>query len=252
VAPSPTSWEPAWDALVVVVPLSAAYALAAGRDRVPRWRAALFALSQVLLLAVYLTPLNTLALDYLLSAHLLQNVVAAEWAPALAVLGLSAGMAARLANAGPLRALTKPLVALPLWLVAYAAWHVPALYEAALRNGLVLLLEHVTYFVAGALLWWPVLQERPRRLSPGGKSAYLFAAFVLASPLGLLLALAPSPLYDFYEDAPRIWGLEPLADQQIAGVVMTVSEAIVFFSAFVVFFLRFMAEEDAGYSHRDA
>jgi cytochrome c oxidase assembly factor CtaG len=252
VAPSPTSWEPAWDALVVVVPLSAAYVLAARGEPVPRWRAALFALSQVLLLAVYLTPLNTLALDYLLSAHLLQNVVAAEWAPALAVLGLSAGMAARLANARPLRALTRPLVALPLWLVAYAAWHVPALYEAALRNGLVLLLEHVTYFVAGGLLWWPVLQEQPWRLSSGGKSAYLFAAFVLASPLGLLLALAPSPLYGFYEEAPRIWGLGPLADQQIAGVLMTVSEAIVFFSAFVVFFLRFMAEEDAGYSHRDA
>jgi putative membrane protein len=252
VPPSPTSWAPAWDALVVVVPLSAAYAYAATRERASHWRLALFGLSQLLLLAVYLTPLNTLALEYLLSAHLLQNVVAAEWAPALAVLGLSVGMAGRLAEVRLLRALTRPLVALPLWLAAYGIWHVPALYEAALRNALVLLLEHATYFSAGVLLWWPVLQERPWRLSSGGKSAYLFAAFVLASPLGLLLALAPSPLYGFYEEAPRVWGIEPLADQQIAGVVMAVSEAIVFFSAFVVFFLRFMGEEDAGYSHRDA
>ena len=69
---------------------------------------------------------------------------------------------------------------------------------------------------------------------------------MLASPLGLLLALVPSPLYDFYEEAPRIWGLTPLGDQQIAGIAMAVSEAIVFFTAFAVFFARFLAAEDAG------
>jgi cytochrome c oxidase assembly factor CtaG len=88
-----------------------------------------------------------------------------------------------------------------------------------------------------------VLQQRPWSLSAGAKSAYLFAAFVFASPLGLLMALLPSPLYDFYVEAPRLWGLSPLADQQIAGLTMVVSESVVFFTMFAVYFVRFMAEE---------
>ncbi len=91
-----------------------------------------------------------------------------------------------------------------------------------------------------------MLQARPWSISSGAKSAYLFAAFVFASPLGLLMALLPSPLYDFYVDAPRIWGLTPITDQQIAGIAMAVSEAVVFFTMFTVFFVRFMAEEEAG------
>jgi cytochrome c oxidase assembly factor CtaG len=67
-----------------------------------------------------------------------------------------------------------------------------------------------------------------------------------------LLALLPEPVYDYYVEAPRLWGLTPLEDQQIAGVLMTVSEAIVFFGVFAFFFVRFMAEEDAGYSQRRA
>jgi len=59
-----------------------------------------------------------------------------------------------------------------------------------------------------------------------------------------MLALLPSPIYDFYVEAPRLWGLSALADQQIAGLVMAVSEAILFFAVFAVYFLRFMAEEE--------
>ena len=116
-------------------------------------------------------------------------------------------------------------------------------YNAALEHHALLHLEHLTYLVTGLLLWWPVLQARPWALSSGAKAAYLFAAFVFASPLGLLLALLPSPLYDFYVDAPRLWGVTPLADQQLAGIAMAVSESVVFFAMFTVFFVRFMAEE---------
>ena len=91
-----------------------------------------------------------------------------------------------------------------------------------------------------------MLQSTPWSLSSGAKAAYLFAAFVFASPLGLLLALLPSPLYDFYVEAPRLWGLTPLADQQLAGIAMAVSESVVFFAMFTVFFVRFMAEEESG------
>jgi putative membrane protein len=248
VAPSPWSVDPAWDGAVLVAASVVAYALAARRYPPSNWRIASFAAAQVLLVGLYLTPLDTLALNYHLWAHLLQNVAAAEWAPLLLVLGLSPAMAAALARTRPLRALTSPWIALPLWLAVYYVWHVAPLFEGAVDHAVLLGLEHASYFVAGALLWWAVVHDEPWRLPAGARAAYLFAAFVLASPVGLLLAFAPSPLYDLYEEAPRLWGVSPLLDQQIAGVVMAVSEAVVFFSVFAVWFVRFMAEEDAGYS----
>src|SRR3712207_4371216 len=111
--PSPWSWDAAWDELAVVAAMCVAYALAVRRFRASGPRIAAFAGAQLLVVAASVTPLATLALHYLLSAHLLQNVVLAEWAPALAVLGLSAPMASRLARIGLVRALTRPLVALP-------------------------------------------------------------------------------------------------------------------------------------------
>jgi cytochrome c oxidase assembly factor CtaG len=250
--PSATSWYPAWGEIAALLALAVAYALAARRRPPSRARAASFALGIALAIAAVTTPLATIAVRYLLSAHLLQNVVLAEWVPALLVLGVPPALAAALARHGAVRLLTRPVVALPLWLATYALWHVPVAYEAALDRQAVLGLEHLSYLVAGILLWWPVFQDEPWHLSSGGKAAYLFAAFVLASPLGLLLALLPSPLYDAYLAAPRLWGLAALEDQQIGGTLMAVSEAVLFFGLLAFFFVRFMAEEDAGYSHGDA
>jgi cytochrome c oxidase assembly factor CtaG len=243
VDPYSWSWDP--DALVLVPALGLAYAAALRRFPAPPWRVAAFAAGLVLLLAVLITPVDTIALHYLLSAHLLQNVVLAEWAPLLCVLGLPPALAAALTRLPAARALTDPLVALPLWLATYFTWHVPALYDAALRNVVLLHLEHGCYFAAGVLLWWPVVHDAPRPLQPAMRALYLFAAFLLASPLGLLLALVPEPIYPFYEDAPRLWGLSPLADQQIAGLTMAAEEAVVFFGAFAYFFARFLAEDDS-------
>jgi putative membrane protein len=245
---SPTSWYPAYDEVAVVVGMSVAYGLALRVYPASRLRIASFAAAMLVILAVMVTPLGTLALEYHLWAHLVQNVALAEWAPALAVAGVPPGLAAAAGRFSVVRFLTRPLVALPLWLGSYGIWHLPPVYDAALEHHLLLHLEHATYFTAGCLLWWSVFHEHPWRLGAGAKSAYLFAAFVFASPLGLLLALLPSPVYDFYVEAPRVWGLDALADQQIAGITMAVSEAVVFFGVFAWFFVRFMAEEEAGYS----
>jgi cytochrome c oxidase assembly factor CtaG len=245
VAPSPWTWQAAWVELAAALALTTAYVLAARRNRPSRARLACFAGALLVFLAVTVTPVGTLALHYVLWAHLVQNVALAEWIPLLLVASVPPELAAALARFRVVRALTRPFVALPLWLGGYLLWHVPALYEAALEHHSLLHLEHLTYLVTGVLLWWPVLQAQPWSLSSGAKAAYLFAAFVFASPLGLLLALLPSPLYDFYVKAPRLRGLTPLADQQIAGIAMALSEAIVFFTMFTVFFVRFMAEEEA-------
>ena len=142
---------------------------------------------------------------------------------------------------------THPAVALPLWLVNYFTWHVPVIYEAALGQHTWLVhVEHACYFATGILMWWPLVQNVPRRLASGARAAYAFAAFLLASPLGLLLALLPKPVYDFYVDArPRVWGLSALADQQIAGVTMASEQAVVLFVVFLYWFRRFLAEEGA-------
>ncbi len=244
----PYRWSWDADALVVVPALAAAYLIARTRFPVPPWRAACFAAGCLLMLGVLTTPLDTLALHYLLVMHLLQNVVLAEWAPLLCVLGLTPAMAAGLERIPGARLATHPLVALPVWLAAYYAWHVPWAYDAALRHQWTILhAEHATYFAAGCLVWWPVVHGR---LTSGGKAVYLFGAFVLGSPLGLLLALLPNAVYGFYEHAPRLWGLSPLADQQIAGVTMASEQAVVFFAVLTVYLRRFLQEESRADSYR--
>lgn len=201
----------------------------------------------VLLAIAFWTPLHHLGLHYLLTAHLLQNVILAEWAPLLAVLGISRPMAAAVAHVRAWRFLTHPAVALPVWLFDYFAWHAPPVYDAALHHQSWLIhLEHACYFGTGLLVWWPLVQDLPRRMPSGARAAYAFVAFVLASPLGLLFALLPKPVYPFYVHAqPRVFGLSPLADQEIAGVTMASEQAVVLFGVFFYWLRRFLAEEGA-------
>jgi cytochrome c oxidase assembly factor CtaG len=106
-------------------------------------------------------------------------------------------------------------------------------------------LEHAMYFGTGLALWWSVFQDEPHRLGSGARAAYVFAAFVLGSPVGLVVALVPEPIYDFYVEAHhRVWGLDPLADQQLAGMLMALEQAAVFFAVFAYWFFRFLAEEE--------
>jgi putative membrane protein len=227
--------------LLVLSAIASVYFLAQRRSPADKLRVFAFDLGLILLLAVYITPLHTIALKYLLSVHLLQNVATAEWAPGLVVFAIAPALARELDRFRLVRISTHPLVALPLWLGTYYVWHVPSIYDTALEHpGSLLHVEHATYFAAGMLMWWPVIHGR---LSDGAKALYLFGAFVLASPLGLLLALLPTPVYDFYEDAPQLWGLSDLTDQQIAGVTMAVEQAVVFFAVFAYFFLRFLRTE---------
>jgi cytochrome c oxidase assembly factor CtaG len=229
----PYAWPLGPDAYAAVPALAVGYALLVRRHRPEWWRIGAFVVAMLLLLAVLGTPLDTLALHHLLSAHLLQNVVLAEWAPGLVVLAIPPALGRRL---------HVPLaLALPLWLGTYFFWHVPAVYDYALAHHPVLHLEHLTYFVSGLALWWPVVHGRYALQT---KAVYIFAAFVLASPLGLLLALLPAPVYDFYAARPTVWGLTHLADQQIAGVTMAAEQAVVFFAVFAWLFVRFMNEEE--------
>src|SRR3954451_22327491 len=222
--------HPSLEALGFVPAIGAAYAVSL---RPTRRQAIAAAAALVLIVLVFVTPLQQWVTHTFLWAHLLQNVVLAEWAPALLVLAVPHEQARRL---------RVPMIpALVVWLGTYFVWHVPWIYDIALHHQHSLLhIEHVTYLIAGLALWWPVIHGEE---SPGAKAIYLFAAFVLASPIGLLLALIPRPIYSFYEHAPRTWGPRPLADQQIAGVTMALEQAVVFFAVFAYYLHRFLQDE---------
>ena len=232
--------HPSAEAIGLAPALAVGLAVGARGAGISRPRLVAGAIGVALLFAAFFTQLEPLANHTFLWAHLLQNVVLAEWAPVLLLLAVPPRVADRAAGFP----LFRPLVALPLWLAVYYTWHLPWIYDTALRHPHSLLhVEHLTYLAAGVCVWWPVVHGK----SPAGaKAAYLFAAFVLASPLGLLLALLPRAIYPFYVHAPRTWGPSPLGDQQIAGVTMAAEQAVVFFGAFAAYLLRFLADEQAS------
>jgi putative membrane protein len=242
--PEPYAWSIHPEATLATAALGGAYFLAVRHRPPSRWRSAAIAAGLALLVATSVTPLDALSF-HLLSAHLLQNVILAEWAPALLVLGLPPYLGRRLGRYRIVRVLTYPAAALSIWLATYFLWHVPWAYDAALEHPTLLLhAEHASYIAAGCLLWWPVIHDEPRSLHDAARAAYLFAAFILASPTGLLLAFLPEPIYDFYDDSDSLWGLSPLTDQQIAGVTMAAEQAIVFFAAFGFLLFSFLAHAE--------
>jgi cytochrome c oxidase assembly factor CtaG len=232
----PYAWSRDLEAVAMVPVLALAYLAVLRVSPTERWRIAGGAAGLALIVVAFVSPLQRLALHYLLTAHLLQNVVLAEWAPALLVYGLPPALARRVRVPMP--------AALAIWLGTYYAWHAPWIYDQALEHSTTVLhVEHLTYLLAGALFWWPVAHGRE---SSGAKALYLFAAFVLASPLGLLLALLPRPVYAFYAHAPRrLWGLSRLADQELAGATMASEQAIVLFAFLMVHATRFLRAEAA-------
>jgi cytochrome c oxidase assembly factor CtaG len=243
VRPDPFAWTPHPEALAAIALTAAAYALATRRYPASRRQIALFATAILLLVATAVTPLDSLTY-HLLTAHLLQNVVLAEWAPALLVAAVPATLADALDEVPGWRALTRPLVALPLWIAVYSLWHLPPAYDTALRHPETLLhLEHATYLAAGVLVWWPVFQGR---LPYGARAVYLFLAFALASPIGLLLAVLPEPAYDFYAGGFAPWDVSALTDQTIAGITMAAEQAAGFFALFVWAFFRFLRDEEGA------
>jgi cytochrome c oxidase assembly factor CtaG len=240
-APTASTWEPLFLALAAVA--IALYARAAWRESVPRWRIASFAVGIFLIAAALNSPLETLAAEYLLVMHLLQNVVIADWAPPLLVLGLTPAMRAGIARRGgrALEAVTRPRVALPVWLVGWYGIHFAGFYDAALENLWLLNVEHAILIAIGLVFWWPVIAGR---LSAPAAIGYLGAGFVGSLFLGLALTFSTSVLYDYYLGVPRIWGLSAIEDQNYGGVLMSAEQALIFLVAIGYFLLVLLREED--------
>ena len=136
------------------------------------------------------------------------------------------------------RCLTRPLIALVAFNLVFAAWHIPGLYEWALRDRTMHNLEHVTFLATSILMWWPLLsplREFPR-LTPGLQTLYLLALSLVQLPVFAYVTFTHRVLYPTYETAPRLVPLTPLADQQLGGILMKVAGMVVLFAMLVIAF----------------
>jgi putative membrane protein len=208
-----------------------------------------------------LSPLQAIADDWLLSAHMAQHVLLADAAPALLILGLrspllplglSRNALQRVARSagrpgGLLRRLTSPWVAIPLWASATWVWAIPSIFDFAAQHDAVHLLEHATLFYTGLALWWLIIDPLPRgRLRAGGERLALLGFTRLASAAVCVpLTWLTHVQYPLYAGAPRAFGLSALNDQQLAGAGMCFVEFLVFGIAFACVFISMLGRSDA-------
>jgi putative membrane protein len=230
---------------------------AGGRGAGPL-QAIAFAGGMLALLAALVSPIDALGENYLFSAHMVQHVLLGDIAPLLILLGLSR-VIMRPATRRLMRVeralgrLASPAVGIAVWLSVMYLWHVPALYDAATENSFVHLIEHVSFFAAGLALWWPLIQPVPmrRRLTGLQPVGYIAGAKAGLAALGLYLAWSTTALYPYYEQTPRIWGLSPVEDQNIGGVLMMAEQSFTLVLVMVALFVRALTKSEEEQVRRE-
>ncbi len=232
---------------------AALYARALRRLPASRRQAASFVAALVAVLVALNGPLHDLSDWYLFSAHMVQHLVLTLVVPPLLLAGLPSAMAdallrpllARRILASVARTVTRPLPAFALYATGLIGWHFPAPYNAALEMHGWHIVEHVVLMVTATIGWWPVLSPS-RALPPLPYAAQLLYLFVFGMPMTVVAAMIASAdhvLYPFYEAAPRIVDLTPLADQRLGGLIMWVPSGLIPLAAFTVVFFRWVASE---------
>ena len=241
-------WKPASDPewAIAIVIFAVDYALVARAlrrrgDPVARARMLAFAAGLFVLGLALLSPIEHLALTSMLSFHMLQNVMIADWAPPLLVLGLAPAMAVAIGNARGVRTLVQPVPAFLLWLAVWYGVHVPAAYDYALTHRAALGVEHLLLIASGLAFWWPDLAGG--RLGPRARVLYPLLGMLAMMPLNVYIALAGHPLYAFYATTPKLGGLSALADQRIAGAATVLLETAILGGAALLAARRLVREE---------
>jgi putative membrane protein len=194
-------------------------------------------------------PLHELSDRYLFSAHMVQHLVLTLVVPPLLLVALSSWMVDALLRPPALqraaRGLTRPLPALALYAIALIGWHLPAPYALALEVHGWHIVQHLTLMATATLAWWPVLgpSRRAPRLPYAAQILYLFVFGLPMTAVAAMITGAERVLYPFYDAAPELFGLSPLADQRLGGVIMWVPAGMVPLLAFTVVFFRWAAAE---------
>jgi putative membrane protein len=215
--------------------------LAAAEHPVPGWRQACFYAGFVTIAAA-LTSLGGAA-EELLYAHMIEHLLLGDIAALLIVLGLTGQLIAPILRIGffnRLRALSHPAIAFPLWALDLYVWHLPVLYQAALRDGVVHALEHAMFLGFGVNMWMCLFGPLPMPSWFGnlGRLSYIVAVRLTGSVLGNVFLWSGTVFYPFYLSGDARFHISPLADQSVAGSVMMVEESILTLGLFCWLFLR--------------
>lgn len=193
-------------------------------------------------------PVHDLSDYYLFSAHMIQHMLLAFAMPPLLLHGTPGWMIRPLVRGRHLlrlgRALTRPTGAFAVFNVVLVAWHLPPLYNLAMEQHPIHIVEHLMIMAASVILWWPVLSplsELPRAAYPV-QLLYLFVVGLPMVMVAIFITMSESILYPYYTAAPRVW--EPLtarADQHLGGLIMWIPGGLVFLAAISVVFFRWQA-----------
>jgi putative membrane protein len=238
--------------VIGVTAFGVAYALRAstlaqeGRP-VPMWRLTCYFSGLVLILVAFISPVAHIAGE-LVMAHMVQHLIIGDIAALLIVLGLTRSVlqpVMALKAFDRLRFLTLPAVALPLWIVNFYVWHIPALYDATVTNEFVHALQHTCFITFGILMWMPIAGPLPvpTWFGGGAQVAYTAVARLAMAGLGNILMWSGAVLYTAYAAGEAYWGVSPLTDQGTAGVIMMTEGALITLGVLAWTLLRWAARD---------
>lgn len=197
---------------------------------VAAWRQLSFLGGAALVTASQLPPFDDLA-DNLLIAHMVQHLAIGDVASFFIVLGLTGPVMQPLLHlrwTRWVRPLTHPVVALTLWALDYYVWHLPLLYQLALRHDLVHALEHASYLWFGMLLWIALLGPLPKPawFSNWARLGYVVVVRFAGAVLANAFIWAGTVFYPYYDSRDSHYGLNPLSDQNVAGAIMMIEQIL--------------------------
>ncbi|HVX41271.1 MAG TPA: cytochrome c oxidase assembly protein [Gemmatimonadaceae bacterium] len=193
--------------------------------------------------------LHDLSDGFLFSAHMVQHIMITLVVPPIMIMATPGGMlrpALAIPGVAPVaRFITKPVHAFAIFIVTFAGWHLPPLYNYALEHHPVHIVEHLMFMVSSVLMWWPVLSPMPElpRLSYPGQMLYLFLLSIPMSIVSVYITYADTLLYPFYATAPRVWGITPMNDQLIGGLIMWIPGGLFFYGIISVIFFRWQQRD---------
>ncbi len=220
--------------------------LAASARPTPAWRQWCYGSGLVVLAISLSPPLGHLA-DQLLVAHMVEHLLIGDVAALLLVLGLTGPILAPLLRnrvIGRLRVLTHPVVAVACWAINFYAWHLPVLYQAALRHDGIHAVEHGTFLGFGMAVWMGLLGPLPKPawFGNGAQLGYIVAVRLLGTLLANAMIFSGTVCYPYYQAGDAHWHISPMADQITAAGVMMVEESVLTIALFCWLFLKVAAE----------
>jgi cytochrome c oxidase assembly factor CtaG len=212
---------------------------------------ALWMTGLALILIALVSPVDSIADNSLASMHMVQHLLLADLVPIALILGCSKVLLrpiTRRVHAIERRAgiLAHPAFGVVAYVGSMWLWHIPAMYDAALRHGGVHVLEHLTFAAAGFLYWWHLISPIRSRLRLGGMApiAYMASTKLLVGALGVGLTFYPKLLYTPYDVGGERWGMTPLNDQHVAGAIMGLEQSLVMGVGLAWLFARMLSEAD--------